>query len=76
LLAFENGPVRPGFHRIALASEGGESKLLFRQRNKKVVAARTQQPDIGKICGRNEPLLSQRFVAYSEVGWDEETAHH
>jgi cold shock protein len=41
LLAFENGPVRPGFRRIALASEGGESKLLFRQRNKKVVATRT-----------------------------------
>jgi hypothetical protein len=48
LLAFENGPVRPGFRRIALASKGGESKLLFHQRNKEIVAARTQQQHIGK----------------------------
>jgi hypothetical protein len=33
---------RPGFRSLALASEGRESKLLFHQRNKKAVAARTQ----------------------------------
>jgi hypothetical protein len=32
---------RPDFRRLALASEGRESKLLFHQRNKKVVAAGT-----------------------------------
>jgi hypothetical protein len=33
---------RPGLRRLALASKGRESKLLFHQRNKKVVVARTQ----------------------------------
>jgi hypothetical protein len=33
---------RPGLHRLAPASRGRESKMLFRQRNKKVVAAKTQ----------------------------------
>lgn len=32
---------RPGLHRLALASEGRESKLLFHQRNKNAVAAGT-----------------------------------
>jgi hypothetical protein len=32
----------PGVDRLAPASRGGESKMLFRQRNKKVVAAMTQ----------------------------------
>jgi hypothetical protein len=35
-------PRPPRFGRLALASQGGESKLLFHRRNKKVVAARTQ----------------------------------
>jgi hypothetical protein len=32
----------PGFDRLAPASQGRESKMLFHQRNKKVVAAMTQ----------------------------------
>ena len=32
---------RPGFRSLALASEGRELKLLFHQRNKKIVAAGT-----------------------------------
>jgi hypothetical protein len=35
--------------RLALASERGESKKLFRQRNKKVVAAKTQERSLGAI---------------------------
>jgi hypothetical protein len=41
IACFRNDPVRPGYGRLALASEGGESKLLFHRRNKKVVATRT-----------------------------------
>jgi hypothetical protein len=35
-------PVCPGFRRLTLASEGRELKLLFHQRNKKVVSAGAQ----------------------------------
>jgi hypothetical protein len=38
----EMAPVRPGYARLTLASEGSESKMPFPQRNKKLVAARTQ----------------------------------
>jgi uncharacterized protein YneF (UPF0154 family) len=41
LLALKYGTVRPGVRRLALASEGRESKLLFHQRNKNAVAAGT-----------------------------------
>jgi hypothetical protein len=41
IACFRNGPVRPGYGRLALASEGRESKLLFHQRNKQIVAGRT-----------------------------------
>jgi hypothetical protein len=65
LLAFENGPVRPGFRRIALASEGGESKLLFRQRNKKVVAARPHAEGYSsRVSFRFPPM---RFLAVLEL---------
>jgi hypothetical protein len=37
-------PVRPGSATLALASEEGESKLLFHQRNKEAVAARAHVP--------------------------------
>jgi hypothetical protein len=38
---FETQP-SPGFDRLAPASRGRDSKMLFHQRNKKVVAAMTQ----------------------------------
>ena len=38
---FETEP-SPGFDRLAPASQGRESKMLFHQRNKKVVAGMTQ----------------------------------
>jgi hypothetical protein len=41
IVCFRNGPVRPGYGRLALASEGREPKLLFDRRNKELVAART-----------------------------------
>jgi hypothetical protein len=45
-------PVRPGYRRLALASEGSESKLLFHQRNKEVVPAGAHIPyrAISRIC--------------------------
>ena len=45
-------PVRPGCRRLALASEGSESKLLFHQRNKEVVPAGAHIPyrAISRIC--------------------------
>ena len=42
---------RPGLHKLAPANRGRESKMLFHQRNKKVVAVRTQD---------RPPLLSPR----------------
>jgi hypothetical protein len=42
-------PSAPVNIRLALASERGESKKLFRQRNKKVVAAKTQERPLGAI---------------------------
>jgi hypothetical protein len=39
-LAFENAPSAPVNVRLTLASEGGDSKMPFPQRNKKLVAAR------------------------------------
>jgi len=41
---FRKRPFRPGHTRLALTSEQGESKLLFRPRNKRLVAARTHGP--------------------------------
>jgi hypothetical protein len=46
IACFRNGPVRPGYGRLALASEGRESKSLFQQRNKKVVASRAHNSAI------------------------------
>jgi hypothetical protein len=48
LLTLKYGTVRPGVRRLALASEGSESKLLFHQGNKKVVAARTQNRSLAR----------------------------
>jgi hypothetical protein len=42
LLTLKYGTVRPGVRKLALASKARQSKLLFHQRNKKVVAAKTQ----------------------------------
>jgi hypothetical protein len=41
IACFRNGPVRPGYGRLASASERRESKVRFHQRNKQVVAGRT-----------------------------------
>src|SRR5882757_623909 len=41
IACFRNSPVRPGYGRLALSKEARESKLLFHQRNKKIVAAGT-----------------------------------
>ena len=41
--------VRAGVFRLALARGVGESKLLFHRRNKKIVAAKTQD----NLCGAN-----------------------
>jgi hypothetical protein len=40
----------PGLHRLAPASRGRESKMLFHQRNKKVVAVRTQDRPVPAGC--------------------------
>jgi hypothetical protein len=50
---------RPGLHRLAPANRRRESKMLFHQRNKKVVAVRTQDrppflcPRPTKPCGQS-----------------------
>src|SRR5258705_5787233 len=54
---FETQP-SPGFERLAPASRRRESKMLFHQRNKKVVAAMTQNRPLHDIPLRLQPQLS------------------
>ena len=54
---FETQP-SPGFDRLAPASRRRESKMLFHQRNKKVVAAMTQNRPLHDHSLRLQPQLS------------------
>jgi hypothetical protein len=62
-------PRRPGYARLALASEGGDSKLLFRQRNKKLVAARTQNSGNLALSGESAGSCRRFFRRYrNQIG--------
>jgi len=61
IACFRKMPLSPRFARLALASEGGESKTPFPQRNKKLVAARTQNS--GSIVPLQLPLSPMRVFA-------------
>jgi hypothetical protein len=65
LLAFENNPVRPGHTRLASTSERGESKLLFRPRNKRIVAARTHGPRL--FVPFQLPVPPMRILSVGEL---------
>jgi len=56
IACFGNGPVRPGYGRLASASEGHESKLLFHQRNKQVVAVRTHNSGFHRVANGRAPI--------------------
>ena len=73
IACFRNGPVRPGYGRLALASEGVESKLLFHQRNKQIVAGRTLFIPFQLPLSPNACLTEEREIdAYLSVHPDEE----
>jgi hypothetical protein len=72
---FETQP-SPGFDRLAPASQGRESKMLFHQRNKKAVAGMTQnrhraiiplrlQPPALRVQARRISSLAPRQLAAS-----------
>jgi hypothetical protein len=66
LRAFETAPSAPVMGDLHWASEGSESKLLFRQRNKKFVAARTHSSGNAALKTRSgESAGSRRGFAFS-----------
>src|ERR1700722_12142149 len=67
-LGFEKSPVRPGCRRFALASDRGESKLLFLRRNKQVVAVRTHSSGFRRGRRRARPnwsIAGERSLIHS-----------
>jgi hypothetical protein len=62
---FRKRPFRPGHTRLASTSEQGESKLLFRPRNKRIVAARTHGPRL--FVPFQLPLPPMRILSVGEL---------
>ena len=62
---FRKRPFRPGHTRLASTSEQGESKLLFRPRNKRIVAVRTHGPRL--FVPFQLPVPPMRILSVGEL---------
>jgi hypothetical protein len=67
LLTLKYGPVRPGVRKLALASKARQSKLLFHQRNKKVVAAKTQDRPARGVAQRDQRFSASRVPCWAQL---------